>query len=91
MQDDLRQHPDAACVSIAGSYRRRKEIVRDLDFIVTTEKDSVRFPYAMENLDVPIYYLRVEIEILNGHDCWEDLVARLCERRAVKKVERYFA
>jgi len=36
LQDDLRQHPDAIHVSIAGSYRRRKEIVRDLDFIVAT-------------------------------------------------------
>ena len=35
--DDLRQHPDAMRVSIAGSYRRRKEIVRDLDFIVATK------------------------------------------------------
>jgi DNA polymerase (family 10) len=37
LQDDLRQHPDAIQVSIAGSYRRRKEIVRDLDFIVATK------------------------------------------------------
>lgn len=37
LQDDLRAHPDAARVSIAGSYRRRKEIVRDLDFIVATK------------------------------------------------------
>ncbi len=37
MLDDLRQHPAAARVSTAGSYRRRKEIVRDLDFIVATK------------------------------------------------------
>jgi len=37
LQDDLRQHPDASRVSLAGSYRRRKEIVRDLDFIVATK------------------------------------------------------
>src|SRR5437763_4147813 len=35
-QSDLRAHPDALHVCIAGSYRRRKEIVRDLDFIVAT-------------------------------------------------------
>ena len=34
---DLRGHPDAALASTAGSYRRRKEIVRDLDFIVATK------------------------------------------------------
>ena len=37
LQNDLRLHPDALRVSIAGSYRRRKEIVRDLDFIVATK------------------------------------------------------
>ena len=36
LQDDLRAHPEALHVCIAGSYRRRKEIVRDLDFIVAT-------------------------------------------------------
>ncbi|MDB6150268.1 MAG: pol4 [Chthoniobacter sp.] len=34
--EDLRLHPDVLQVSIAGSYRRRKEIVRDLDFVVAT-------------------------------------------------------
>ena len=37
MQDDLRAASRASRVSIAGSYRRRKEIVRDLDFIVATK------------------------------------------------------
>ena len=36
LQSDLRAHPDALHVCIAGSYRRKKEIVRDLDFIVAT-------------------------------------------------------
>ena len=34
--DDLRRLDAALHVCIAGSYRRRKEIVRDLDFIVAT-------------------------------------------------------
>jgi DNA polymerase (family 10) len=38
LQEDLRAHPDALQVCIAGSYRRHKEIVRDLDFIVATNK-----------------------------------------------------
>jgi DNA polymerase (family 10) len=37
LQEDLQQHPAASCVSLAGSYRRRKEIVRDLDFIVASK------------------------------------------------------
>lgn len=36
LQESLRAHPEALHVCIAGSYRRKKEIVRDLDFIVAT-------------------------------------------------------
>lgn len=35
--DDLRSHPDVNLAQIAGSYRRKKEIVRDLDFIVSSK------------------------------------------------------
>ncbi len=35
---DLKAQPEASRVELAGSYRRRKEIVRDLDFIVATKK-----------------------------------------------------
>jgi DNA polymerase (family 10) len=41
----LAGHPDALHVDLAGSYRRRKEIVRDLDFIVATKK-----PEAITNI-----------------------------------------
>jgi DNA polymerase (family 10) len=41
LQDDLRALDDALHVCIAGSYRRRKEIVRDLDFIVATNAPDV--------------------------------------------------
>ena len=36
LRDELAGHPDALQVALAGSYRRRREIVRDLDFIVAT-------------------------------------------------------
>jgi DNA polymerase (family 10) len=36
--DDLRGHPDVNLAQIAGSFRRKKEIVRDLDFIVSTKQ-----------------------------------------------------
>ncbi len=36
ISDDLREHPDVIQVAVAGSYRRRKEVVHDLDFIVST-------------------------------------------------------
>ena len=64
---------------------------RDLDCIVTTEKDSVRFPAKFDGLDVPVYYLRVEIGILSGGGSWDDLIARICEPPAPKKREHFFA
>ena len=36
--EDLRTHPDVGQAQIAGSFRRKKEIVRDLDFLVSTKK-----------------------------------------------------
>ncbi len=36
--DDLRSHPGVTLAQIAGSYRRKKEIVRDLDFIVASRQ-----------------------------------------------------
>ena len=37
MRNDLAGHPDALQVEVAGSYRRRKEIVHDIDFVVATK------------------------------------------------------
>jgi DNA polymerase (family X) len=37
LRSDLAAHNDALQVSVAGSFRRRKEIVRDLDFIVASK------------------------------------------------------
>ena len=38
--DDLRAHPDVNRVSVCGSYRRRKEIVGDLDYLVSTKEPA---------------------------------------------------
>jgi DNA polymerase (family 10) len=35
--EDLRTRPDVGQAQIAGSFRRKKEIVRDLDFLVSTK------------------------------------------------------
>ncbi len=51
---------------------------RDVAMILTTEKDAVRFPKRME-LEVPVYLLRIEIEILRGHESWQQCVDRICE------------
>src|SRR2546428_8801179 len=38
LKSDLAAHPDAVHVGIAGSYRRRREIVHDADLVVATKK-----------------------------------------------------
>ncbi len=40
LRQDLAGHPDALQVDVAGSYRRRREIVRDVDFVVATKKPA---------------------------------------------------
>jgi tetraacyldisaccharide 4'-kinase len=64
-------------------------INRDLDMIVTTEKDFVRFP-KLKKLDVPIYFLRVEIDILTNHETWEHCVQRICRPRPIVPPGRFF-
>jgi tetraacyldisaccharide 4'-kinase len=63
---------------------------RDVDMIVTTEKDAVRFP-LITKAEVPIYFLRVEIEILSGHESWEHCVARICQPQPMLSPERFFS
>ena len=57
-------------------------VERDMQLIVTTEKDAVRFPNPT-SIDVPVYFLRIEVEILKGRDIWEDLIDRLCHPQPV--------
>ncbi len=63
---------------------------RDLEMVVTTEKDAVRMP-RLSNPEVPIYFLRVEIEILSGQETWEHCVARICQPQPMLSPERFFA
>ncbi|MDO4220661.1 MAG: tetraacyldisaccharide 4'-kinase [Akkermansia sp.] len=50
---------------------------RALDAIITTEKDAVRF-LEPDEMDVPIYFLRIEIDILEGRDKWDRMIDRIC-------------
>jgi tetraacyldisaccharide 4'-kinase len=52
-------------------------VERDMELIVTTEKDAVRFPLP-GSIDVPVYFLRIEVEILKGREVWDDLIQRIC-------------
>ena len=50
---------------------------RDLHMVVTTEKDAVRFP-PLPRLDVPVYFLRIDIDILNGKEHFDACIRRIC-------------
>ncbi|MBN2190122.1 MAG: tetraacyldisaccharide 4'-kinase [Candidatus Aureabacteria bacterium] len=52
-------------------------INNDAEAVVTTEKDSVRFPYV-SGVEIPIYFLRVKIEIMEGAKDFHDCVSRIC-------------
>jgi tetraacyldisaccharide 4'-kinase len=49
------------------------------DAVVTTEKDTVRFP-RLERCDVPILFLRVDIEMVSGVEDFHACIARICFR-----------
>jgi tetraacyldisaccharide 4'-kinase len=96
----LGAHVDLAKSYIDHHYYTEAELIsfvnrcirRDLAMIVTTEKDSVRMPRLPEaDLKVPIYFLRVEIDILSGHESWEHCVTRICKPKPVLPPERFFA
>lgn len=55
---------------------------RGVTAIITTEKDAVRIPRILDP-EVPIYYLRVEIEILGGQETWVRFVERLTTKQEV--------
>lgn len=50
---------------------------RGAEAILTTEKDAVRFPYV-DRRDIPIIYMRVEIEMLSGEEEFMDWIMRIC-------------
>ena len=54
-----------------------KGLQRSARALVTTEKDAVRFP-MLERRDLPVYFLRVEIEMLSGVDEFHAWINRIC-------------
>jgi tetraacyldisaccharide 4'-kinase len=62
---------------------------RDIQAILTTEKDSVRIPRIVEP-KVPIYSMRVEIEILRGDDSWQHFIHRLTSPQNIQAPKRFY-
>ena len=58
-------------------YLYNKAFEAKLDMIITTEKDAVRL-FEDIKPKLPIYFLRLEIEILSGEEDFEAATARIC-------------
>jgi tetraacyldisaccharide 4'-kinase len=50
---------------------------RQAQTIITTQKDAVRFP-KIDRRDLPIYFMRVEIQIVSGASNFQDCVRKIC-------------
>lgn len=47
------------------------------DAIITTEKDAVRLPW-LNRCDVPMFFIRVDIEIVSDQEDFHGCIARIC-------------
>ena len=50
---------------------------RRAELLVTTQKDAVRFP-KLDRRDLPVWFMRVEINITAGASNFDDCVRRIC-------------
>ncbi|MBP5640993.1 MAG: tetraacyldisaccharide 4'-kinase [Victivallales bacterium] len=55
----------------------RKANKHGAEIIVTTEKDAVRLPSLPEG-NLPVYFLRIAIKILKGHEEFEKCITQIC-------------
>jgi tetraacyldisaccharide 4'-kinase len=53
-------------------------IASDAELLITTEKDAVRIN-PDRKWRLPLYYLRLEIDILSGSDAFERVITRICD------------
>ena len=65
----------------------RKAGKANLDMIVTTEKDAVRL-FDDIKASVPVYYLRLEIDILSGEEDFESATERICRPRTQEPISK---
>jgi tetraacyldisaccharide 4'-kinase len=54
-----------------------RSIRNGAEAVLTTEKDAVRFPF-IDRRDIPVIFMRVEIEMLSGEEEFMDWISRIC-------------
>ena len=86
-----------ACERFVDHHRySRSEIIDVLhhaeelgaDAIITTEKDAVRLP-RIERPAVPIYFQRIDIEILRGAENFRQCVEHICFRKPLDSAQTF--
>lgn len=75
LKDHYADHHRYSKREIAEFVKQAKEAGADI--IVTTEKDAVRIP-KLDNCDIPLYFLRIQIDILSGRESFEQCISRIC-------------
>jgi DNA polymerase (family 10) len=73
MLDALRRHPDTSRAAIAGSYRRAKETVHDIDFLIASAKpDAIMDFFVNESWTADVINhgpTKSSIRLENGAQC----------------------
>ncbi len=69
---DHHRYSQQEIINIINAAKRES-----VEAIITTEKDAVRFP-RLDRCDVPIFFLRVDIEILSGAEDFHECISRIC-------------
>ncbi len=83
--DRYADHHRYSSQEIIGAVNQAADL--NADALITTEKDAVRFP-RLSSTAVPVYYLRVDIEITKGADNFHDAVAYICFERKKSKAAK---
>jgi tetraacyldisaccharide 4'-kinase len=83
----LQQGAEIVCHErFADHHRYRQQEIIDFinhaktagaELVVTTEKDAVRMP-RLDRRDVPMCFMRVEIDILSGQESFDQCISRIC-------------
>lgn len=75
LKDHYADHHRYSVQEILDFIREAKNAGAEM--IITTEKDAVRIP-KLERCDIPIYFLRIEIDILSGQESFDQCISRIC-------------
>ncbi|MFA5264052.1 MAG: tetraacyldisaccharide 4'-kinase [Opitutaceae bacterium] len=75
MRERFLDHYRFTCDDLADVFE--EAVKAGAEYVVTTEKDAVRIDPKL-SFPLPLYYLRLEIEIIHGAADFDEAVSRIC-------------